>query len=131
MLKNPLQTLTAAACLAFALSATPALAQSCGSTAAAFGPWLEGFKQRARAAGVSQAAIDKGLAGVTYNPTVINLDRNQKSFRMSFEDFYRRRVSDAMIAKGAELDCREPCPRNTTRAAVWRTCRNPRVDLGA
>jgi lytic murein transglycosylase len=77
-----------------------AQAQACGSTAAAFGPWLEGFKQRALAAGISQAAIDRGLAGVTYSPTVINLDRNQKSFRMSFEDFYRRRVSDAMINRG-------------------------------
>jgi lytic murein transglycosylase len=88
-----------AAAFAAAL-AGPAAAQQCGSTAAAFEPWLEGFKQRARAAGISQGAIDRGLAGVTYNPTVINLDRNQKSFRLSFEDFYRRRVSDAMINKG-------------------------------
>jgi lytic murein transglycosylase len=93
----------AIAAMAIGLSvgaASPALAQACGSTAAAFGPWLEGFKARARAAGISQAAIDRGLAGVTYNPTVIGLDRNQKSFKLSFEDFYRRRVSDAMIAKG-------------------------------
>jgi lytic murein transglycosylase len=81
-------------------TAAPAFAQACGSTAAAFGPWLEGFKGRARAAGISQAAIERGLAGVTYNPTVVQLDRNQKSFRLSFEDFYRRRVSDAMISKG-------------------------------
>jgi lytic murein transglycosylase len=80
--------------------ASPAAAQQCGSTAAAFGPWLEGFKGRARAAGISQSAIDRGLNGVTYNQTVINLDRNQKSFRLSFEDFYRRRVSDAMITRG-------------------------------
>ncbi len=89
-----------AAALAMLAGVTSAQAQSCGSTAAAFGPWLEGFKGRARAAGISQGAIDRGLAGVTYNPTVIGLDRNQKSFRMSFEDFYKRRVSDAMIAKG-------------------------------
>jgi lytic murein transglycosylase len=89
-----------AAALAMLAGVSSASAQSCGSTAAAFGPWLEGFKQRARSAGISQAAIERGLAGVTYNPTVIGLDRNQKSFRMSFEDFYRRRVSDAMITKG-------------------------------
>lgn len=81
-------------------SATSASAQACGSTAAAFEPWLQGFKQRARAAGISQGAIDRGLAGVTYSPQVIGLDRNQKSFRLSFEEFYRRRVNDAMIAKG-------------------------------
>ncbi len=97
------QTRAVLASVTIALSlgaATPAFAQACGSTAAAFGPWLEGFKGRARAAGISQAAIDRGLAGVTYNPTVVQLDRNQKSFRLSFEDFYRRRVSDAMISKG-------------------------------
>jgi lytic murein transglycosylase len=94
--------LTVAAALAGGVMALagPANAQQCGSTAAAFGPWLEGFKGRARAAGISQAAIDRGLAGVTYSPAVISLDRNQKSFRLSFEDFYRRRVSDAMISKG-------------------------------
>jgi lytic murein transglycosylase len=91
----------AAAVLGFGLLASaPVNAQQCGSTAAAFGPWLEGFKGRARAAGISQSAIDRGLEGVTYNPTVISLDRNQKSMRLSFEDFYRRRVSDAMIARG-------------------------------
>jgi lytic murein transglycosylase len=91
----------AAAAMAAALSvATSAAAQQCVSGAAAFPQWLESFKGRARAAGISQAAIERGLAGVTYNPTVISLDRNQKSFRLSFEDFYRRRVSDAMIQRG-------------------------------
>jgi lytic murein transglycosylase len=102
------------ACAAMlSLSPAPAFAQACGSTAAAFGPWLEGFKGRARAAGISQAAIDRGLAGVTYSDTVIGLDRNQKSFRMSFEDFYRRRVSDAMISKGRNWI-------NTNRALATR-----------
>jgi lytic murein transglycosylase len=81
-------------------SVSHANAQACGSTAASFGPWLEGFKQRARAAGISQTAIEQGLAGVSYSPGVIKLDRNQKSFKMSFEEFYRRRVSDAMINRG-------------------------------
>jgi lytic murein transglycosylase len=90
-----------AALFAAAIAAPSAAhAQACGSTAAAFGPWLEGFKGRARAAGISQGAIDRGLAGVTYNPTVIGLDRNQRSFRLSFEEFYRKRVSDAMITRG-------------------------------
>jgi lytic murein transglycosylase len=77
-----------------------AAAQQCISNASQFPQWLEAFKQRARAAGISPAAIERGLAGITYNPTVISLDRNQKSMRLSFEDFYRRRVSDAMISRG-------------------------------
>jgi lytic murein transglycosylase len=94
-------TLAVAGVLAAGLmAATPAAAQQCTTNAAGFPQWLEGFKGRARAAGISQGAIDRGLAGITYNPTVINLDRNQKSFRLSFEEFYRRRVSDAMIQRG-------------------------------
>ncbi|MGL4634945.1 MAG: lytic murein transglycosylase [Beijerinckiaceae bacterium] len=82
------------------ISSTAAQAQACGNTAAAFSPWLEAFKGRARAAGISQGAIDRGLAGVTYDPTVIRLDRNQKSFKLTPEEFYARRVSNAMITKG-------------------------------
>jgi len=79
---------------------TSAHAQQCVGNASQFPQWVEGFKVRARAAGISQAAIERGLAGVTYSSTVIGLDRNQKSMKLSFEDFYRRRVSDAMIARG-------------------------------
>jgi lytic murein transglycosylase len=86
--------------LAAIAAPSSASAQACGSTAASFGPWLEAFKGRARSAGVSQAALDRGLSGVTYDPNVISLDRNQKSFNLSFEQFYSRRVSGAMITKG-------------------------------
>lgn len=93
---------SAALLLGLASIALPstAQAQACGSTAASFEPWLAGFKGRARAAGVSQEALDRGLSGVTYDPTVIGLDRNQKSFGLTFEQFYARRVSNAMISKG-------------------------------
>jgi lytic murein transglycosylase len=90
----------AAIALGLAALATEAQAQQCISSAAQFPQWLEGFKARARAAGIGDAAIERGLAGVSYSPAVISLDRNQKSMKLSFEDFYRRRVSDAMITRG-------------------------------
>lgn len=92
----------AAIALSLGALAGEASAQQCVSSGAQFPQWLEGFKARARAAGISPAAIERGLAGVTYNPTVISLDRNQKSFKLSFEEFYRRRVSDAMITRGRQ-----------------------------
>jgi lytic murein transglycosylase len=90
----------AAAAFVLSVAAGGAEAQQCISNGAQFPQWIEGFKQRARAAGISNAAIERGLAGVTYSQAVIGLDRNQKSMKLSFEDFYRRRVSDAMITRG-------------------------------
>ena len=43
------------------------------------------------------------LAGVTYDPTVVRLDRSQRSFKLSFEEFYARRVGPALIRRGQTL----------------------------
>lgn len=83
----------------FALEAPPAHAAPCGSTGAGFAPWLEAYKQRARGQGISQATIDRALAGVSYDRSVISRDRSQKSFKLSFEDFYARRVGSYLISK--------------------------------
>lgn len=93
----------AAIILAMSMSANSASAQKCGNTSAGFGAWLEGFKQQAAAKGISQRAISQGLDGLTYDPAVIRLDRNQKSFKLSFEQFYARRVGPALISKGRNL----------------------------
>jgi lytic murein transglycosylase len=95
---SPIAALT----LAILLAAAPANAHAatCGNTSAGFGSWLASFKKSAAAQGVSQQAIASGLAGVTYDPRVIRLDRNQKSFKLSFEQFYARRVGTALISRG-------------------------------
>ncbi|MFN0219786.1 MAG: lytic transglycosylase domain-containing protein [Hyphomicrobium sp.] len=92
----------AAAVAAIACSA-PALAADCGSGAGGFGVWLNRFVDKAAAQGISQRAINAGLSGVSYDANVIRLDRNQKSFKLSFEAFYARRVGPALIAKGRRL----------------------------
>jgi len=76
-----------------------AKAASCGNTSAGFGPWLASFKTAAAAHGISQGAISAGLAGVTYDPRIIRFDRNQKSFKLSFEQFYARRVGTALVGR--------------------------------
>jgi membrane-bound lytic murein transglycosylase B len=80
-----------------------AAAQTCGNDARGFPAWLESFKQRAVASGISPQVVQAALAGVTYNPRVVQLDRNQRSFRLSFEEFYARRVNNAMINQGKRL----------------------------
>lgn len=84
-------------------AAAPAQAKSCGNTSAGFDSWLGAFKQRAASKGISGATISSALAGVSYDSKVIRLDRNQHSFKLSFEAFYERRVDSALIAKGRRL----------------------------
>jgi len=86
------------------LAAMPAAAfADCGNDAAGFNAWLTRFKARAAAQGISPAAISSALAGVSYDPTVVRLDRSQRSFKLSFEEFYARRVGSALIRRGQAL----------------------------
>ncbi|MGE0767746.1 MAG: lytic transglycosylase domain-containing protein [Hyphomicrobiaceae bacterium] len=88
-----------AAVLALPL-ATATLAQSCGSGGEGFDRWIATYKGRAKGHGISAGAIERALSGVNYNRRVIGLDRGQKSFKLSFEQFYARRVSTSMIRRG-------------------------------
>jgi lytic murein transglycosylase len=85
--------------IGIAAVATTALAD-CGNDAAGFQRWLERFKAKAAKAGISAGTIDSALAGVTYDRTVVRLDRSQRSFKLSFEEFYARRVGAALIRRG-------------------------------
>jgi lytic murein transglycosylase len=43
------------------------------------------------------------MADVSYDRTVVRLDRSQRSFKLSFEEFYARRVGSALIRRGQNL----------------------------
>ena len=81
---------------------TAVRAQSCGNNAEGFGRWLSAIKVQAAKQGISQSAMDRALVGVTYDPTVIRLDRNQRSFKLSFEQFYARRVGSALMNRARQ-----------------------------
>lgn len=93
----------AVAAMTMLLAATPVIAADCGNDAAGFEAWLTRFKQTATAQGISQATLSSALNGITYDPTVIRLDRSQRSFKLSFEQFYARRVSSSLINRGRGL----------------------------
>ncbi|SOC00997.1 lytic murein transglycosylase [Stappia indica] len=80
--------------------AGPALAAKCGNNAAGFPAWLASFKREAVASGISSRTVEAALGGMTYNTKVIRLDRNQKSFKLSFEQFLARRAPPSTIAIG-------------------------------
>jgi len=87
------------------LCALPAdsFAAQCGSGAQGFDTWLQNFKSRAAAQGIKPETVSRALSGVTYDPAVIRLDRSQHSFKLSFEQFYARRVNGALINRGRSL----------------------------
>lgn len=93
----------AAGLLAATLGTTPALAAKCGNNAAGFPAWLEQFKAEAPNYGLKPRVVDRALKGVTYSSKVIRLDRSQRSFKLSFEQFYQKRVNNAMIRRGQQL----------------------------
>ena len=83
--------------------ATPVIAADCGNDPSGFDAWLGRFKRTAAAQGIPPAVISSALAGVSYDPAVIRLDRSQRSFKLSFEEFYARRVGTALIRRGQNL----------------------------
>ena len=86
----------------FAVSAAGAAAQTCSNDGANFAAWMGQYRAKAAAEGVSQRTLAAALDGVTYDAGVIQLDRNQKSFKLTFEQFYARRVSTSLIARGQQ-----------------------------
>jgi lytic murein transglycosylase len=83
--------------------ATPvaaAQAQACGNGPEGFDRWLAAYRGRAVGQGISERAVAQGLSGIAYDRRVIGLDRGQRSFKLSFEQFYARRVSTSMIKRG-------------------------------
>lgn len=91
----------AAASLLIALAA-PAAAQTCGNDGADFAPWLQQYRAKASAVGVSPRGL-AALEGITYDTNVVRLDRSQRSFKLSFDEFYKRRVSDSLLRRGRAL----------------------------
>lgn len=96
---RPLGCLALAAVMAVPLPHA-AHAQSCGNGPEGFDRWIGAYKSRARSQGISANTINHALSGLNYNRRVISLDRGQKSFKLSFQQFYARRVSNSMIRKG-------------------------------
>ncbi len=96
-------SLVLAALLLLGMLPNLAAAQDCGNDGAGFQAWLNRFKSRAGQYGISPRTLARGLDGVTYDANVIHLDRNQKSFKLSFEEFYARRAGPGLIRRGQGL----------------------------
>lgn len=85
------------------LFSTPAMSASCGNGPGGFETWKEAFIASSSRYGLRERVVRQALQNVSYDRKVVRLDRNQKSFKLSFEQFYARRVNNAMIRRARKL----------------------------
>ena len=65
-----------------------------------FNTWLDKLKTEAQRQGISQKTIDSSLIGIQPIPRVIELDRKQPEFTLTFAEYLKRVVSDRRITIG-------------------------------
>ncbi|WP_417259321.1 lytic murein transglycosylase [Celeribacter sp.] len=94
--------------LSFALlTATPALAATCGNTSSGFEAWKAQFAQEAASAGVGAKGL-AALAATSYASKTIAADRNQKSFKYSLEKFMQVRGAATIVRMGRARIAKNP-----------------------
>ena len=81
------------------LAAPPSEAAKCGNSGVGFQTWLKDFRAQARKRGISNRTLNRALAGVSYDRRVIRRDRSQRSFKLSFKTFYKRRVGSYLMKR--------------------------------
>ena len=88
------------AALALATGAVPRA--DAAETRPPFAEWVAGFRADARAAGIRDSTLDRALAGVEPIPRVIELDRRQPEFTLSFREYMDRVVPPARVERGRQ-----------------------------
>lgn len=71
--------------------------------APAFEPWLQELKLEAKSRGISANVLNQALNGIKPIPRVLELDRKQPEFTLTFWSYLNRAVNDKRIQKGKEL----------------------------
>ena len=65
--------------------------------------WIEAFRPRAQAAGISPATYDAAFRDVVYNPVVIQRSQNQAEFTKSLWEYLETAVSEKRVANGRAM----------------------------
>ena len=106
MIRSLLKSCSAAiaVCAGLAISApVTAEAAPCGNDASGFSAWVQAFSNEAVANGISPQTLNVAFADLSYATKTIQADRNQRSFRLSLEDFMQKRGADAIVNRGRRL----------------------------
>jgi membrane-bound lytic murein transglycosylase B len=67
-----------------------------------FQRWIEGFRARALAQGISATVFDRAFRGVKYNTDVIQKDRNQSEYTKQIWDYLDSAASPTRVKNGQE-----------------------------
>lgn len=67
---------------------------------ASFDQWVRNFRNRARAAGISNAVFDRAFQGISYNIDVVSKDRNQAEFKREIWDYLDSAASPERVDLG-------------------------------
>lgn len=84
------------------LTAMPSLPAIAQTSSMPFPQWVEAFRTRARASGISDATYSRVMASLAPDTRVYALDRAQPEFREQVWQYLNRRVSDWRIRTGRE-----------------------------
>ncbi|MDF0602320.1 lytic murein transglycosylase [Psychromarinibacter sp. C21-152] len=94
-----------------------------------FRAWVDAFRKRALAQGISADVYDAAMAGVAYNAKVVRLDSRQAEFTKQIWDYLDTAVSDLRVSNGraaveehadllAEIEARYGVEKEVV-AAIW------------
>lgn len=67
-----------------------------------FGAWLQALRDEAGSKGISEATLKAALDNIAPIPRVVELDRKQPEFTLTFEEYQQRVVPDSRVQKGRE-----------------------------
>jgi membrane-bound lytic murein transglycosylase B len=87
----------------FSLSANNVLADKNIPAAPHFKGWLNELKVEAQTQGVTSKTVNKALGSIQRIPRVLELDRHQPEFTLTFWSYMSKAVNDARINKGKKL----------------------------
>ena len=96
MAHKPLMALASAMLLFFAV---PAFAAPCGNNASGFEKWKRAFAREAKANGIGKRGIS-ALTRTRYAYGTIKADRGQHSFKLSLDQFMKKRGAGAIASQG-------------------------------
>ncbi|HCR85508.1 MAG TPA: lytic murein transglycosylase [Alphaproteobacteria bacterium] len=73
------------------------------ASAEGFNSWKKSFTEEAVQKGIRRATVENALRDVSYNPKIVQLDRSQPEFKINFQEYKRKVITEARINKAKKL----------------------------